>query len=53
MTEWVQRDKQHVLQIDSFKLPRFLRWNIYYFLILIIYFFGNFASKYEFIYFQF
>ena len=48
--EWVQRDKQHALQIEL-RLPRFLRWGFYYIIILIIFQFA--ISQQEFIYFQF
>jgi alginate O-acetyltransferase complex protein AlgI len=49
--EWLQRDKQHALQIEGIKLPRVLRWGIYYATILIISLFGG--TQQEFIYFQF
>jgi len=51
MIEWVQRDKQHALQIESFKLPEAIRWGLYYALIIIIFTFGG--TQQEFIYFQF
>ena len=49
--EWVQRDKQHALQIESFKLPEVVKWGLYYALIIIIFIFGGIQQ--EFIYFQF
>jgi len=49
--EWIQREKQHVLQIDNFKLPEAIKWGLYYALIIIIFTFG--ATQQEFIYFQF
>lgn len=49
--EWVQRDKQHALQIESFKLPEVIKWGLYYALIIIIFIFGG--TQQEFIYFQF
>ncbi len=49
--EWVQRDKQHALQIESFKLPEVIKWSLYYALIIIICTFGG--TQQEFIYFQF
>jgi len=49
--EWVQRDKQHALQIESFKLPKVVKWGLYYALIIIITTFGGIQQ--EFIYFQF
>ncbi len=50
VAEWFQRKKQHGLQIEE--LPVFLRWGIYYGIILVILLFGNFGSQ-QFIYFQF
>ncbi len=49
--EWFQRDKQHALQFDNVKIPAFIRWGIYYAIILMI--FGLGGNKQEFIYFQF
>ncbi len=51
MIEWIQREKQHALQIDSFKLPEVVKWGIYYSLLIIIIFFGG--TQQEFFYFQF
>jgi len=51
ITEWIQRDKQHALQIESFKLPEAIKWGLYYALIIIIFTFGG--TQQEFIYFQF
>lgn len=51
--EWLQRDKQHVLQFPNIK-PfnyRFVRWSIYYFIIWVI--FRCAGSSQTFIYFQF
>jgi len=48
--EWVQRRKQHTLDIGG--LPQAWRWAIYYAVSLVIICFGTFAAK-EFIYFQF
>ncbi|MBT3879364.1 MAG: MBOAT family protein [Candidatus Scalindua sp.] len=50
LIEWLQRDKQHALQIEL-KLPRYLRWGIYYTIIIIIFQFS--VTQQEFIYFQF
>ena len=53
IVEWLQRDKQHVLQFSNIK-PfnfRFVRWGVYYLLIYLI-FRGAGASQ-TFIYFQF
>lgn len=49
--EWVQRDKQHALQIESFKLLEVVKWGLYYALIIIIFTFSR--TQKEFIYFQF
>ena len=48
--EWLQREKQHALEIANLILP--LRWLIYIILFLVILVFGNFGGQ-EFIYFQF
>jgi F0F1-type ATP synthase assembly protein I len=49
--EFLQRDKQHALQIDNFKLPEVIKWSLYYVLIIVIFTFGG--TQQEFIYFQF
>ena len=49
--EWIQREKQHALQIDSFKLPEVVKWGIYYSLLIIIIIFGG--TQQDFFYFQF
>jgi alginate O-acetyltransferase complex protein AlgI len=49
--EWLQREKQHALQIDGFRIPRTVRWGIYYAIVLAIAVFGG--TQQEFIYFQF
>lgn len=51
VVEWLQREKQHALQIDGFKIPRTVRWGIYYAVMLAIAIFGG--TQQEFIYFQF
>jgi len=51
MAEWLNRDKQHVLQLDDIKLPVIVRWGIYYSLVFLITWYGGNES--EFIYFQF
>ena len=49
--EWLQRDKQHALQIDgTVKVPA-LRWCVYYMLVLSVLFLQG--TQAEFIYFQF
>ncbi|MCL4147772.1 UNVERIFIED_CONTAM: hypothetical protein GTU68_031877 [Idotea baltica] len=49
--EWLQRDKQHALEINNSKLPKFIRLGIYYAILLLIFFFGG--KEQQFIYFQF
>jgi len=54
MVEWIQRKKQHALEFHPGRLNlKSLRWSMYVALLLIIYFFGNYGTEYEFIYFQF
>jgi alginate O-acetyltransferase complex protein AlgI len=50
LTEYVQRNKQHALQIESIKY-RLIRWGIYFGIVFIILLFGGGTQK--FIYFQF
>lgn len=50
IVEWFQRHKQHGLELSALKNP-FLKWTLYYILILIIFEFG--ANSKSFIYFQF
>lgn len=49
--EWLQRDKQHALQIEKFNQPLLIRWGLYYGIILTVLQFGG--KQQEFIYFQF
>lgn len=51
MTEWLQREKQHALQLNNSVIPRIIRWGLYYGIILVIILFGG--GQQEFIYFQF
>lgn len=51
VVEWLQRDKQHALQIDDAVRSPALRWGIYCVLIFMIFFLQG--SQEEFIYFQF
>jgi D-alanyl-lipoteichoic acid acyltransferase DltB (MBOAT superfamily) len=48
--EWIQREKQHGLQIDTLKYPA-VRWGIYYAIIMAIVLLGG--TQTAFIYFQF
>jgi alginate O-acetyltransferase complex protein AlgI len=50
MAEWVQRDKQHVLETDN--SPVYLRWAGYFAVLILIFMFGVSGSR-SFIYFQF
>lgn len=52
IVEWIQRDKQHGLQIESQKVPKVLRWSIYYGIVFLIFWFNS-TQKQDFIYFQF
>ena len=49
--EWLQRNKQHALQLDNIKLPKVINWSIYYTIVAIMFVFGG--TQQEFIYFQF
>lgn len=53
IVEWLQRDKQHPLQPGSYVLlqKRWVRWSVYYFIILVILF--SKGNSQTFIYFQF
>lgn len=53
LLEWVERNDSFPLEKFGLKWKRALRWTFYAALILCIYFFGNFSSAVEFIYFQF
>lgn len=49
--EWVQRDKQHGLQLDGVALPTAVRWALYYLIAASIIWLGG--QQQQFIYFQF
>lgn len=51
VVEWLQRDKQHALELDNVRIPRLVRWAYYYFIIFLIFYFSG--SQQDFIYFQF
>lgn len=53
ISEWLQRDKQHALQISNIRIfkSRIMRWILYYGIIIIIVFYPN--RNQTFIYFQF
>lgn len=52
LAEWLQRDKQHALQIHEMINWRIIRWAIYFGVAMLIFLFGVF-NKTEFIYFAF
>lgn len=49
--EWLQREKQHGLQLSDAAIPKIMRWGIYYAFIMIVLSFGG--EQQQFIYFQF
>jgi len=51
IVEWLQRKKQHGLQMDTVTIPRYLRWSTYYLIVFLILNFGG--NQQDFIYFQF
>ncbi len=51
LVEWIQREKEHALQLENLKIARVSRWSIYYVILFSIYFFGG--AQQQFIYFQF
>lgn len=54
LSEWLQRKKQHALELDNAKIPRIFRWATYYAIIgLIIWVSSDQQTQQEFIYFQF
>ena len=51
LVEWLQREREHALQFDNLRLPKGIRWGLYYVIIWGILYFGGVQQ--EFIYFQF
>jgi len=51
LVEWLQRDKEHALQLNDVKIAPYFRWGIYYVIGVIILWFGG--TQDTFIYFQF
>ena len=51
--EWLQRDKQHALQMDNSRLlgNRFVRYSLYYMLVIVILLLAG--GQADFVYFQF
>lgn len=49
--EWLQRNRQHGLELDGYNIPRFVKWSLYYILIAIIFMYAG--TQQQFIYFQF
>ena len=52
LVEWLQRTKQHALELTGLPLARFTRWGIYTSVVLSIIIFGTYDGG-QFIYFQF
>ncbi len=53
LVEWLGRHDQYAFANIGLKWKRSIRWAFYYFVLISIYFCGNFAENIEFIYFQF
>ena len=51
ITEWIQKEKQHALELSQTKLPRNIRWGIYIVIVFLILWFQG--EPQQFIYFQF
>jgi hypothetical protein len=51
VTEWIQREKQHALALDHVRVPRVVRWSLYYAVIIACFFMNGIQQ--DFIYFQF
>lgn len=51
--EWMGREDHFALEKFLLHHNRLVRWGFYYLLLFIMYWFGNFSSQIEFIYFQF
>ncbi len=51
LLEWLQREKQHALEIEHIKIPRVVRWVTYYGILFLMLLYAG--KQQEFIYFQF
>ena len=51
LVEWLQRDKKHGLELTTLRIPRAVRWGLYYILIISCFLMNGIQQK--FIYFQF
>ena len=49
--EWIQRTKEHALDLENLPFPRIFRWGFYYLILIAIIWYGG--DQQEFIYFQF
>jgi hypothetical protein len=49
--EWFGREEQYALEKLGLKLPRIIKWGLYYIIVFEIFYFSG--SKQQFIYFQF
>jgi len=54
IVEWLGRESQYAIEkISNILKHQFFRWTFYIFVLIVIYFSGNFSKSIEFIYFQF
>lgn len=51
LIEWLQRHREHALHLDELRMPRIVRWGIYYTVLFSIFFVHG--HQQDFIYFQF
>ncbi len=51
LIEWVQREKNHALELSQFSLPKLVNWSFYSAIIFVILIYGG--KQHDFIYFQF
>ncbi|GGD10016.1 MBOAT family O-acyltransferase [Hyunsoonleella pacifica] len=49
--EWLQRDKEHALELFGTNIPKYMRWSFYVIIFFTIFWYGG--SQQDFIYFQF
>ena len=51
VVEWLQREKEHALELYNTKMSKQLRWSFYLIIFFIIFWYGG--TQQDFIYFQF
>ncbi|GGF32036.1 MBOAT family O-acyltransferase [Echinicola rosea] len=51
VTEWLQREKEHGLDISGRQIPKVVRWGVYYGLLFAVFYYGG--KPQDFLYFQF